>query len=191
MAYRKKIKVRLQPGIYDEFPEDDLHAILRGADELIFTGGRTLLSKLLKGSKDKHLLSQELDDCPVYGYFSDRTLKDIQARVDWVMDRGYLTYDYDGHLPLLVHTERGWEMVKELRINEFLSHFDIQLMSEEAPYDMFYLKDRNEEMIFQFLDRVEEMKDTRYLVLLEDWRKIESKNVRQRIEAVLAAWSEE
>lgn len=158
---------------------------------MIFSGGRTLLTKLLKGSKDKYILSKELDNCPVYGHFSDRTLKDIQGRVDWVMDRGYLTYEYDGHLPLLVHTEKGWKIVKELRINEFLSRFDIQLMSEEAPFDMFYLKDRNREMILQFLDTLEELKDTRYIPLLEDWKKIEYKKLKQAIEKVLEAWGEE
>jgi len=128
-----------------------------------------------------------LDNCPVYGYFSDRTLKDIQGRVDWVIDRGYLTYEYDGHLPLLVHTEKGWEIVKALRVSEFLSQFDIQLMSEEAPYDMFYLKDRNRELILQFLDTLKEMKDTRYIPLLEDWKEIEYKKVKQAIDEVLQA----
>ena len=32
---------------------NDIKAILRAADELIGTGGRTMLSRILKGSKDK------------------------------------------------------------------------------------------------------------------------------------------
>ena len=108
-----------------------------------------------------------------------------------MIDRGYLTYEYDGHLPLLVHTEKGWEIVKELRVSEFLSQFDIQLMSEEAPFDMFYLKDRNRELILQFLDTLKEMKDTRYIPLLEDWKKIEYKKVKMAIDEVIQSWQEE
>ncbi len=35
---------------------EELAGILRGADDLIMSGGRTLLSKVLKGSKEKNFL---------------------------------------------------------------------------------------------------------------------------------------
>jgi predicted ArsR family transcriptional regulator len=35
---------------------EEIRAILRAADELIAAGGRSLLSKILKGSKDKKVL---------------------------------------------------------------------------------------------------------------------------------------
>lgn len=38
-------------------PEADIRAILRAADELIATGGRTLLAKILKGSREKKCCS--------------------------------------------------------------------------------------------------------------------------------------
>lgn len=152
---------------------------------MIFTGGRTLLTKLLKGSKDKVIISRDLDDSSAYGYFSEHTLKDIQERVDWVMSKDYLSYEYYGTLPLLVHTESGWAIVKKLRINELLSRFDIQLMTEEAPYDMTYLKDRNRELIFDFLEAIVAAKDTRYLPLLNAWKAIDYKKIRLKIEEVI------
>jgi hypothetical protein len=48
--------------------------ILRAADELIATGGRSMLAKILKGSQDKKVLEHELDQCPVYGYYRELTL---------------------------------------------------------------------------------------------------------------------
>ncbi|MEM8909691.1 MAG: RQC-minor-1 family DNA-binding protein [Bacteroidota bacterium] len=187
---KKKIPVRLRPGIYEDFPEADLHAILRGADDIVWSGGRTLLTKLLKGSEDKGVLARALDDSPVYGYFSEHTLKDIQQRIDWVMAKGYLTYEYDRNMPLLVHSAKGWEIVKRIRCDELLSHFDIQLMSEVPPYDMDYLKGRNRQLMLQFLRAVAATEDPKYLPLLRTWRADEFNVVRDGIDeaiAVLAA----
>lgn len=46
---------------------EEIKAILRGADHIIATGGRSLLAKILKGSKDKNLIKYGLDNSPVYG----------------------------------------------------------------------------------------------------------------------------
>ncbi|WP_242851326.1 RQC domain-containing protein [Clostridium sp. DMHC 10] len=53
----------------------DVEKILRAADEIIFTAGRSMLAKILKGSKDKKVLESHLDSCPSYGYYKDLTLK--------------------------------------------------------------------------------------------------------------------
>lgn len=46
--------------------KDEKLAILRAADELIGAGGRSLLAKILKGSREKKVLELELDKTPVY-----------------------------------------------------------------------------------------------------------------------------
>ena len=51
-------KVRRVPVVLDadeikDLPQEDIRMILRGTDELISTGGRSMLAKILKGSKDK------------------------------------------------------------------------------------------------------------------------------------------
>ncbi|MEH7419035.1 RQC domain-containing protein [Neobacillus drentensis] len=50
-------------------PIDEIKTILRGADDLIMRGGRTLLAKILGGSKDKKVLELNLNKSPVYGAF--------------------------------------------------------------------------------------------------------------------------
>jgi len=60
---RKVHRVPVHPdskGI-EPLSEPEIALILRGADELIGSGGRTLLAKVLKGSKEKRLL--ELVHC--------------------------------------------------------------------------------------------------------------------------------
>lgn len=61
---------RKQPPEYPlntPLPRPELLAILQAADEIIAAGGRTLLSKILKGSKEKNLLELGLDITPAYG----------------------------------------------------------------------------------------------------------------------------
>ena len=50
-----RVPVVLDAGEIKDLPSEDIRMILRGADELIFTGGRNMLAKLLKGSKDKRM----------------------------------------------------------------------------------------------------------------------------------------
>ena len=48
--------VVLDAGEIRDLPMEDIRMVLRGADELISTGGRSMLAKILKGSKDKKIL---------------------------------------------------------------------------------------------------------------------------------------
>ena len=63
-------------------PKEEISTILRGADELIMNGGRTLLARILKGSREKKILELELDLSPAYGAFRDLTIEDITACID-------------------------------------------------------------------------------------------------------------
>jgi hypothetical protein len=47
-------------------PLPEIKVILRAADPLIMQGGRTLLAKMLKGSKDKDIVERNLNECPGY-----------------------------------------------------------------------------------------------------------------------------
>src|SRR4051794_8276448 len=88
--------------------EAEIRAILRGADDLIMRGGRSLLVKVLKGSRSKDVLGPSLDRSPVYGCFRHLTPEEVFARIDWMILHGYLTLEYDRRLPLLVYTPKGW-----------------------------------------------------------------------------------
>ena len=49
----RRVPVILDAGEIKYLPQEDIRMILRGADELISTGGRSMLAKILKGSKEK------------------------------------------------------------------------------------------------------------------------------------------
>ncbi|MED3824995.1 hypothetical protein P4561_14975 [Priestia flexa] len=46
---------------FDRLSDEEIKVILRAADEIIAKGGRTLLAKILKGSRVKKVLQLELD----------------------------------------------------------------------------------------------------------------------------------
>jgi hypothetical protein len=112
--------------------QEETAAILRGADDLIMSGGRSLLSKILQGSRDQKVLERGLDQSPVYGYYNHLTQADILAHIDWVITNGFLDIEYDYRLPLLVYTPAGWEIEKETYANELLAGFD-RLIERGAP----------------------------------------------------------
>ena len=133
----------------------------------------------------------QLDKVPVYGCFKDSTIKQIIEKIDWVILNGYLRIEYDYRLPLLYHTARGWEIAKEIRINEIIGQFDEMLESGVDYYNMRFLKDRNREMIFELLEKIKESKKREYIPLLEAWEKIDYKKVRNRIRSVIEELNKE
>jgi hypoxanthine phosphoribosyltransferase len=168
----------------------EIAAILRGADEIIMTGGRNLLTKILKGSRDQKLLSHKLDQSPVYGYYQQLTLDEIQARVDWMILHGYLAIEYDYRLPVLCYTPKGWEIERETYARELLAGFDKMLASEQTEWDMTYLKDRDRGMILRLLDLVEATGNPKYMPVLHAWAEIDYRKVRERIGEVVAKLQE-
>ena len=103
-----RAKYHLDSKSIKELPYEEIAIVLRVADSLIMSGGRTLLSKLLKGSKEKKIIELGLDKNPSYGYYSDFSIEDVLAKIDWVIKNQYLAIEYDYRLPLLVFTEKGW-----------------------------------------------------------------------------------
>lgn len=177
----QRVRYHLNPKNVDKLSPEELTAILRGADELIGSGGRSLLVKILKGSHAQDILRLRLDQCPVYGHFRNLSAENVLARIDRAILDGYLKVVYDSRLPLLVFTDAGWEIEKETFANELLVGFDELLKSSQPPYDMSYLKDRNRSLIWCLLDKIEASGNPKYLPLLEDWTQIDYKKVKQRI----------
>ncbi len=182
---RDRVPYHLDTRGIEQLPFDDLQAVLRGADELIMSGGRTLLASVLKGSREKKVLELGLDHCPAYGYYRGQPTEDVLARIDWAIVNGYLDIEYNGRLPVLVFTDLGWEIVRRMRVREFLQGFD-DLLAVGPPYDMEYLKDRNRQMILELLDAVEATRDPKYVPLLEAWAAVDYRKVRERIGQVIA-----
>ena len=181
----QRVRYDLDPKDVKKLAPEELRAILRGADELIGSGGRSLLVKILKGSHAQEVLRLHLDQCPVYGYFHHLSADEVLARIDRAILDGYLKVVYDNRLPVLVFTDAGWEIEKETIANELLAGFDELLTTSQPPYDMSYLKDRTRTLIWCLLDKIEASENSKYLPLLEAWRQIDYKKVKQRIETVV------
>jgi hypothetical protein len=180
----RRAPIHLDAKGLSDLPEADLHAVLRGADDLIGQGGRTLLKRLLRGSKNKDILARGFENSPVYGYFKDLSDEEALARIDWTILNGYLRVEQFDRLPLIVYTQKGWEIERENYADELLAGFD-KLIQEGPPFDMEYLKDRDRPMILRLLDKIEATGDPRYVPLLVAWKKIDYKKVQIRIRDVI------
>ena len=185
----KRVPISLRPLRVDNLPEDDIRIILRGADDLIMTGGRTLLAKILKGSREKKILELELDRSPVYGAFRDRTIEDITARVDWLIVNHYLGIEYDYRLPMLVYKWRGWEIERETFTAELMGYVDEWLDDPATTPDIAWLNDKNREVLFLLLDRIEASRNPKYLPFLKIWASDTTRKLARRIRSVSASLS--
>ncbi len=180
-----RTRVHLRPAKAIDLPAEEIRTILRAADDLIARGGRTLLTRILKGSKGKRLLELGLNRSPVYGVFHGLRNEEILAKIDWLIKNYYLQYEYDGRLPLLVYTPAGWEIERETCAEELFQRFLRMIDMGQTEYDMTDLKNRDRGMIFLLLDKVEMRGDKRFIDLLRSWEKVEFKKVQQRIRAVI------
>jgi hypothetical protein len=188
MSRRKvqRVPYRLDASGVSGLERGELVAILRGADEMIARGGRTQLSKLLKGSREASVLEHGLDRCPSYGFYRELALDEILRRVDWVIQQGFLRIEYDYRLPVLVFTKEGWAIEAETMAEELLRDFDVRLEAG-PPYDFSHLKDRNREMIMLLLDKLEASGRPELIPLLQAWSEIDYAKVRARIAQVIRA----
>ncbi|MBM7604856.1 superfamily II DNA helicase RecQ [Metabacillus crassostreae] len=160
---------------------EEIKAILRAADEIIAEGGRTLLAKILKGSREKKVLQLKLDRNPSYGFFKSETLDNVMEKIDWMIDYDFLDIHYRGKLPMIIFTDRGWEIEADQRTDELLTEWREWLKQDITSPDMNYLKDRNRPMILLFLEKVKETRDKDFIPYLKLWKDIEYKKLKEAI----------
>ena len=184
---RKARRVPVSPDARDvkHLSADEIALILRGADDLIMRGGRTLLAKVLKGSREKKLIELELDQSPAYGKLDNLTMDEVLARIDWLILNGYLAIEYDGRLPLLVYTPRGWEIERDTYAAEMHARVDALIAGSDTPPYLAWLNDKHREVVMLLLDRIEATGDLAYIPALETWAGNTYKKIRQRIRNVL------
>lgn len=180
----RRVHVDLNVRGLTDIPDSELHAILRGADDIIGQGGRSLLTNILRGSKSKPVLENGLDELPVYGYFRHLSRDDTLARIDWAILNRYLRIEYGAHLPVLVFTDKGWEIAREIRANELLQGI-LAAVGDGPPYRMQHLKDRDRGMIFLLLDKIEATGEAKVIPALHAWKESDYKKVRLRINQII------
>ncbi|MFD0712132.1 RQC-minor-1 family DNA-binding protein [Paenibacillus sp. GCM10027626] len=167
-------------------PEPELLAILRAADDIIASGGRTLLSKILKGSKERKVIELELNRNPSYGFYKELTLEQIVEKIDQMLRTGYLDIEWSGKLPLIVFTPLGWMIERDRRAQEFLQEWDFWIEHNISPI-MEYLKERNRGLILLFLYRILCTGNKKYLPYLNLWEQNAYKKVQVEIRHVIKA----
>lgn len=180
---RQRVGVSLDSGDVVKLRDEEIRAILRAADELIGVGGRSMLVKILKGSKDKKILEHHLDECPVYGYYRSLTMEEISRRVDWTLEEDYLRIEYSGRLPMLVFSEKGWGIEEKTFAEEIYAEF-CRALSEGEQSVITRMKDINRQVVFDVLEMIRNSGKREFIPLLEAWKKVEVRKVRERIESV-------
>ena len=176
----RRVPVVLDAGEIKDLPQEDIQMILRGADELISTGGRSMLAKILKGSKDKKIFEYKLNECPAYGYYQDMKLDDISKCIDWMIKKDYLRIEYDYRLPLLVFSEKGWQIEKETFAQELYQRMCLDVKEKKARV-IFEMKEVNRQVVMCVLDKIEKDGTKEFLSYLEAWKMLEVKKVAARI----------
>ncbi len=176
----RRVPVSLDAGEIKDLPQEDIRMILRGADELISTGGRSMLAKILKGSKDKKIFEYKLNECPAYGYYQDMKLDDISKCIDWMIKKDYLRIEYDYRLPLLVFSEKGWQIEKETFAQELYQKICLDVEEKKARV-LFEMKEVNRQVVMRVLDKIEKDGTEEFLPYLEAWKMLEVKKVAARI----------
>ena len=183
MARYKRVEFELDSGKVQNLPAEEIRKILRAADELISTGGRNLLVKILKGSKDKKVLEYELDKCPAYGFYKELSLEEIGHRVDWMIEEDYLQIEYSGRLPVLVYSEKGWEIERETYAEELF-----QRMREDALQKTITvipeMEHKNRKVITDVLEKVRSRGDRTFIPQLDAWKENAVRKVKAHIESV-------
>lgn len=179
----RRVPVSLNAGEIKDLPQEDIRMILRGADELISTGGRSMLAKILKGSKDKKIFEYKLNECPAYGYYQDMKLDDISKCIDWMIKKDYLRIEYDYRLPLLVFSEKGWQIEKETFAQEIYQRMCLDVKENKARV-IFEMKEVNRQVVMRVLDKIEKDGTEEFLPYLEAWKMLEVKKVAARIAEV-------
>ena len=179
----RRVPVVLDTGEIKDLPQEDIRMILRGADALISTGGRSMLAKILKGSKDKTIFKYKLNECPAYGYYQDMKLDDISKCIDWMIKKDYLRIEYDYRLPLLVFSEKGWQIEKETFAQELYQRMCLDVEEKKARV-LFEMKEVNRQVVMCVLDKIEKDGTKEFLPYLEAWKMLEVKKVAARIAEV-------
>lgn len=180
----QRVRYELDCGDVRNLTYEEIKAILRAADELIATGGRSMLAKILKGSKDKKVLEYGLDQCPAYGFYSQLTLQVITNRIDWMIKKGYLEIEYRDRLPMLVFSEIGWQIERETYAEELLQKLSKLLEGKDYSF-VQELKDRNRGMILLLIEKIKQTSNARFIPLLKAWKEIEYKKVQAEIQRVI------
>ena len=81
-------------------------------------------------------------------------LDDISKCIDWMIKEDYLRIEYDYRLPLLVFSEKGWQIEKETFAQELYQRMCLDVEEKKARV-IFEMKEVNRQVVMLVLDKIE------------------------------------
>jgi hypothetical protein len=182
-----RVPVRLHPKEAGPLPASEIRTILRGADELVGSGGRSLLARVLKGSKQKAVLEHGYDRSPAYGAMRELSIEEITKRIDWMIREGYFAVEYEYRLPVLVYTSSGWDIEKDIYADELIEKLDRKIYERTELEDIAWLSERHPQVLDLVAERIGRTGDPKYLPFLMRWKNKASRRVGRAIGRAIAA----
>ncbi|MCZ6672324.1 MAG: RQC-minor-1 family DNA-binding protein [Verrucomicrobia bacterium] len=174
----------LDSGDVTRLSREEVALVLRAADDLITTGGRTLLVKVLRGSKAQDIRPEHREN-PAYSGWKELSRNEVSHRVDWCIENGYISLEYFGKLPLLVYPRKGLAIECQTIASEWFQSavangFDVLCERvSEAPMGT----------LMALLDQVAEHGKELGFPLIKVWKEVATKRIRKRINTILAEWN--
>jgi hypothetical protein len=164
---------------------EEHECILRGAWQVAAKGGRSQLSLLLKGSKNKSVLKHGLDQSPVYGKLSYLTIEEIENRIDQLIRKGELRTEFFGDLPLILLTDQSW-----LRIQPWAHEYECHLAASADAGGLTDIlnnwRNRRREEQHQLLEAMASTQHESARRVLQAWHGLAGKEMRSKIENALS-----
>jgi hypothetical protein len=164
---------------------EEHECILRGAWQVAAKGGRSQLSLLLKGSKNKSVLRHGLDQSPVYGKLSYLTIEEIENRIDQLIRKGELRTEFFGDLPLILLTDQSW-----LHIQPWAHEYECRLAASADARGLTAIlnnwRNRRREEQHQLLEAMASTQRESAARVLQAWHGLAGKEMRSKIETTLS-----
>ena len=164
---------------------EEIDQILLAADEVVGRAGRSGVALILKGSRRQRVLDQEWDQVENFGALSHFTIDQITQKIDWCIHKRWLRLEYDEHIPLLYHSQKGWERTKKLWVDRVLGWFDEWLEAGTPDRVWPRLETIHRDIKFMVLERVAIEEMQQYTPTLRAWFSHEVRKVRERINGTL------
>ena len=170
---------------------EEIDVILMAADGIVGTAGRSGLTLILNGSRSKKALAWEWDKLPDYGALRHLTADQIGRKVDWCIHHRWLRLEHnrDG-IPLLYHSTKGWERVKELWVERLLGWFEDWQAAGRPEQVWPRLETINRDIKFMLLDAIGERGRRDLAEVLRAWFPHEIRAVRTAINRTLQGLGE-
>jgi len=165
---------------------EEIDAVLMATDAIIGRAGRNGVTLILHGSRSKKALEWEWDRLPEYGALEHLTADQIARKVDWCIHHRWLHLEHnrDG-IPLLYHTEKGWERVRQLWVERLLGWFEGWLGAGHAEQVWPRLETINRDIKFLLLETIEARERRDLAPVLRAWFPHETRAVRTAINHTL------